>query len=45
MDDTGWIIIQVITHTSLALLVLYITWLILRGLFTRDDSEREEHHD
>jgi hypothetical protein len=45
MNDTWWIVIQAIAHTCLAFLVLYITWLIIRGLILQDHSEGDKHHD
>lgn len=45
MNDTGWIIVTMLTHMSIALLILYVTWLIMRGFISPDHSEGEKHHD
>ncbi len=45
MNDMGWLVIHVITHMCLALLVIYVTCLILCGCFARDRAEREKHHE
>ena len=44
MNDL-WTIVIVLAHTSIALLILYMTWLIMRGLMLSDHSEGEKHHD
>ena len=45
MDDIWWIIVNVMAHMCLALLVIYLTCLIIRGLILQDHSEGEKHHD
>jgi hypothetical protein len=45
MNDTMWIIVTMLAHMSMALLILYITWLTMRGLMLPEHSEGEKHHD
>lgn len=45
MFDTLWLVLNVFAQLCLALLVIYVTCLILRGFYTRSNSEREKHHE
>ncbi len=45
MFDTLWLVLNVLTHLCLALLIIYVTCLILRGCFACDRAEGEKHHE
>ncbi len=45
MFDTLWLVLNVCAQLCLALLVIYVTCLILRGCFARNRAEGEKHHE
>jgi hypothetical protein len=44
MNDL-WTIINVLAQLSMAVLILYVTWLVIRGFMLSDHSEGDKHHD
>ncbi len=45
MNDLGLTMVNVLARLCLALLVIYVTCLILRGCFARDRAEGEKHYE
>ncbi|CAG0992222.1 hypothetical protein PLCT2_02535 [Planctomycetaceae bacterium] len=45
MFDTLWLVLNVFAQLCLALLVIYVTCLILRGFINQDHAEGEKHHE